>query len=175
MPTQFYIILALATGLLTSCGSNAPGKPKPIGPVSSALHSGHWKRVRTNPPTYFPAGTPADHPTDYLDGVWVDSGDSQGSRFFIPDHGTALSQEHLVAEAQQAMTPEAKAALKGKGRRIVAGDIAGKTLEGVFSVIGAMGQAMASMPSTGYYRPPKNQPTPPPTTPAPSTPPASGE
>ena len=172
------LLILIVVGTLVSCGSDKPAKPKPVGPVSSALQSGHWKLVRKRPPTYFPAETPSDHPTSYRDGFWVNSGDSRGTRFFIPAHGTKLSQEHLIAEAQAAMSPAARKELKEQGREIRSHNIAAGTLKGVVQVLGAMGQAMAGAGGGGYpsgsYKKPKapTQPTPKPPAP-PATPPTS--
>ena len=150
------LITALTAGLLASCKSSAPGKPekKPIGPVYSALQSGNWQRVQTKPPTYFPKGIPADHPTDYRDGFWVNSGDSQGSRFFIPARGSSISQEQLIAEAMEAMTPEAREELKRQGKGNFMGDITSKTVGGVSKVfggaasaVGKVGRAIPGVPS----------------------------
>lgn len=180
MRTSICIILVLAAGMLAACQSNAPGKPKPqpVGPVTSALQSGHWKRIQTKPPTYFPTETPADQSTDYRDGFWVDAGDSQGTRFFIPAHGTQLSQEHLIAEAHAAMSPAAKKELERQGRRFVAGDITGKTIGGVTRMLGAAASAMGNMGSSSPEPATKSkkQPTPEqqPKEPSPSTP-ASNE
>ncbi|BCX48051.1 hypothetical protein HAHE_19590 [Haloferula helveola] len=91
----------------TSCGT---AEPRFTGP--SALETGHWYRARTNPPTYYPKGLPREAPTGYRQGSWVYAGDSAGTRFFIPDRGSAdLSSRELTSEALAAMAPEKKARL----------------------------------------------------------------
>ena len=93
--------LLLAVGTLASCGTGSPGKP-----VSSpvVLQPAHWWKARNNPPTYFPKGVPADHPTTASDGMWVMTGDPVGTRYFIPVRG--VNTEALTAEALTTRTPE---------------------------------------------------------------------
>lgn len=93
--------LIFAACTLVSCGTGSPTKP-----VSSpvALQSSHWFKAKSDPPTYFPKGVPADHPTTYKDGSWVMTGDAAGTRYFIPLRG--VDSRTLTAEAMSTMTPE---------------------------------------------------------------------
>ena len=114
-------LMALLTAVaLPSCQT--------ITPPTSAQESGHWHMVRNNPPTYFPKGIPADHPTGVNDGYWVSSGDARGTRYFIPSNGTG-SPEALIAEAQATMTPAAKDELNRKRRESDVHDTIGGTIE----------------------------------------------
>lgn len=91
----------LATAMLASCGTGSPTKS-----VSSpvALQSSHWYKAKSSPPTYFPKGVPADHPTTSSDGSWVMTGDAAGTRYFIPVRG--VDSRALTAEALTTRTPE---------------------------------------------------------------------
>ena len=93
--------LIFAACILVSCGTSSPTKP-----VSSPvfLQSSHWFKAKDNPPTYFPKGVPADHPTTCSDGSWVMTGDAAGTRYFIPLRG--VDSRTLTAEAMTTMTPE---------------------------------------------------------------------
>ncbi len=64
----------------------------------------HWHKVDHSPPTYFPKGVPADHPTAFSDGSWVFTGDKAKTRYFIPLHGVA--SKSLKREAMARRTPE---------------------------------------------------------------------
>jgi hypothetical protein len=100
-----FAVLALA-----SCGTSSPGKPGSV-----ALQPAHWYKVKTNPPTYFPKGVSADHPTTASDGMWVMTGDSAGTRYFIPARGCDTTG--LIAEAMAARTPEERQRIEKAGAR----------------------------------------------------------
>ncbi|MEO1836400.1 MAG: hypothetical protein ABGZ49_13000 [Akkermansiaceae bacterium] len=123
--------------VLASCGSSNPDS-------QSALKSGNWKQIKKKPPTYYPKDTPADHPATFRDGYWVKSGDAMGTRFFIPMHNTTLPPKQLIAEAQAAMTPEAKEELQRKRRdsdsHEAAGYVVGRTTGGILALIAALWQ-----------------------------------
>jgi len=91
--------LLFAAGPLTSCGTSRSTKPVSR-PVS--LQSSHWFKAKNDPPTYFPKGVPADHPTTYKDGSWVMTGDAAGTRYFIPVRG--VDTQALTAEAMSTRT-----------------------------------------------------------------------
>lgn len=153
-------VLLLSLGTLVSCQSIRSKKSNTPGPVPSALQSGHWHQVRKNPPTYFPKGIPADHPTEFRDGSWVYSGDQRDSRFFIPAHGTRIPQLTLIAEAQQTMSPEARRELQRQGRRFHPGTIATKTADGIGKVVGGAAQAVAKVGDVIPGLPSRNKKTP---------------
>ncbi len=126
----------LALGL-ASCSTKAP--------ATSALESGHWRKVKDKPPTYFPLGVKKDHPTSASHGYWIDSGKANGTRFFVPVRNTRWPSADLIAEAQAAMTAQAKKELNAKqlhGRGVGA---AGKTVEVVSKTMFGIFKAMASM------------------------------
>jgi hypothetical protein len=93
--------------MITSCGTSSSGRQ-----VSSSVpyQSGHWFKAQSQPPTYFPKGVPADHPTSASDGVWVMTGDSVGTRYFIPVRG--VDTDTLTAEAMSMMTAEKREAVR---------------------------------------------------------------
>ena len=108
------IQLLIVTLCCSACSTNAP-------PVTSALESGHWRKVKNKPPTYFPIGVREDHRTDFHHGYLIESGNANGTRFFVPMRNTKWPREDLIDEAQAAMTPQAKKELKAKqaqGRRM---------------------------------------------------------
>ena len=111
------LLLLIATISLISCSSSLDAhRARMAGP--SALETGHWTKVRTNPPTYFPKGVPADHPTDYHNGYWVRPGGAHGNQFFIPNRGHGkLSEKQLIAEAWAAAAPSERARLEEEARR----------------------------------------------------------
>ena len=90
--------LSFLLGNLASCSSGSKS--------SATFQPNHWYKVRSNPPTYFPKGVPAGHPTGFSDGSWVYSGDKDKTRYFIPAHSVAT--KNLVAEAMSTMTAEGR-------------------------------------------------------------------
>jgi hypothetical protein len=113
MTTNFSLaIVPLILVLLSTCTLVSCQPPPPV----NALKSGHWQQVQQSPSIYFPKEIPAAHPTTFRDGYWVYSGDQRGTRFFIPFHGTDLSAEELVEEAQATMTPAAREELDSRDR-----------------------------------------------------------
>lgn len=92
-------LACLISGMaLTACQttSNSPGPTRV--PMSTA--AANWVKVSSQPPTYYPAGVPADCPTDHFSGEWVYTGDERGSRYFIPLHGLdGIRRQILVADA----------------------------------------------------------------------------
>jgi hypothetical protein len=123
-------------GTLISCQTATPD-------VTNARDSGHWKQIRSTPPTFFPRETPIDHPVGFEDGYWVHSGDEKGTRFFIPIRHTDIPSDQLIAEAQACMTPEAKKSLLRRQRdfdaKNAAGNIAGQAGKGFLWLISGLG------------------------------------
>lgn len=109
------VVCLLLVALTLSCTTSArytrlDGTP--------ALTTGHWTKVRSDPPTYFPKGVPADHPTTHHDGSWVSTGDAQGTRFFIPFRGKLPAEySELVSEALAERDPSKAEALAEEDRR----------------------------------------------------------
>jgi hypothetical protein len=112
------LTLVLAVCSLASCGTNSAGKPI-SNPV--AMKSGHWFKARSQPPTYFPKGFPADHPTTAADGFWVETGDTAGSRYFIPDDrsdGKMLYDEALSMRSEKILRECAEDERKRRNRKV---------------------------------------------------------
>ena len=100
------LIVGLLSGIcLSSCSTTAP--PRQGGAVMPPAPSTNWVKVRSNPPTWYPRGVPADCPTDYYNGEWVFTENSQNSRFFIPLRNLPYNRRaDLLDEALAARTPE---------------------------------------------------------------------
>jgi len=97
--------LLLACAGLSSCVHHAP--PAPAASSVMAAKKPNWVKVRTNPPTFYPHGVPADCPTGPSDGEWVFTEDSQNTCYFIPFKGLRSGErETLLASALAARTPE---------------------------------------------------------------------
>lgn len=107
--------LLLAIGSLASCGTSSIDRTA----SSTTFRPTHWHKVRSQPPTYFPKGVSSGHPTDAADGMWVYSGDTAGTRYFIPVRG--VDTNALVAEAMSTMTPERREQVR-KGDNDLGGD-----------------------------------------------------
>ena len=123
-----FLLMPLACFWVMSCGLGPSGQPD-SGPVT--FNPTHWKKVANHPPTYFPKGTSADHPTGVSDGSWVFSGDQSGARYFIPARG--LDSRRLTAEAMMTMTPKRRVVLAKGGQPDLDVDLAegfGKTMKG---------------------------------------------
>jgi hypothetical protein len=111
--------LLFLMGSLASCSSssNPDSKTSPV-----AFQPNHWHKVRSNPPTYFPKGVPADHPTRFSDGSWVFTGDKADTRYFIPAGGVA--SKNLITEAMATMTPNRRKEVnKGGGVDLQIGEL----------------------------------------------------
>ena len=95
-------VLLMFAVLVSSCAttrSQLQTKPTGSSRMASAVTS-QWVKVRSNPPTWYPRGTPADCPTDHRSGEWVYAKDAAGTSYFIPLHGMARDQrKSLVKEA----------------------------------------------------------------------------
>lgn len=136
------IILSLVVGLMSSCSSGPRKVDRSSHTVSKVSDS--WVQVRSKPPTWFPRGVAADHPTGSRSGSWIDTEDSQGTRFFIPHHGLpgglrkSLKDEALAARhPARAREMGVKAATKDVGAGAVG--IFGLLLMGVAKAIAGMG------------------------------------
>lgn len=101
---QLLFAICLSSCATTPRQTNAPTGPAPDISVST---SGHWVKVRSNPPTWYPRGTRSDCPTDFRSGEWVVTGDHDGTRYFIPLHVTGeIPRKALVKEALAARGPD---------------------------------------------------------------------
>lgn len=126
--------ILIAVACLNSCGTGLSEKPAP---TPTTVNQQHWHKVKTNPPTYFPRGVSADHPTDnQSDGMWVKTGDAAGTRYFIPNRG--VDSRLLVAEALTQVTPEQKAKQDRNDEPGVTGDGIRGAIGGVATGIGTV-------------------------------------
>lgn len=88
-------------GILSSCST---GLNTDSASAAVSFQSSDWNKVGNSPPTYYPKGVPADHPTGFSNGHWVLTEDRFDSRHLIPLHGVATKK--LTSEAMTKMTPE---------------------------------------------------------------------
>ena len=77
-----------------------------------------WVKVSSKPPTWYPRGVAADCSTDFQNGEWVYTENSQDTRYFIPLHG--LNQERRTKLRKEALA----ARTRDKKNRIVRDDSA---------------------------------------------------
>ena len=111
--------VAFAAGLVASCATSSS---RPHGESGQAAEAAsQWVRVKANPPTWYPRGTPADQPTDCRDGEWVYTEDVLGSRYFIPVRG-------ISAERRKLLRREALAARSPRKVRRIAGEDAARVV-----------------------------------------------
>ena len=102
-------VLLLLTVLASSCATTRSSqlRTEPTGSSRMApAVTSQWVKVRSNPPTWYPRGTPADCPTDHRSGEWIHTGDEFGTCYFIPLHGMAKDKHaSLFKEALAARSP----------------------------------------------------------------------
>lgn len=143
--------LALAACLLASCADGPKDQPAP---KVSGLNPDHWQRVKSEPPTYYPKGVPADHPTDQGDGYWVLTGDEAGTRYFVPARDK--NARELLAEAMTAVTPEQRKAMNrsGGGADISGRKVAGGIGYGLFGLMLELDRAVRGSTGNTLMAPP---------------------
>ncbi|MFT6242911.1 MAG: hypothetical protein ACJAQT_005023 [Akkermansiaceae bacterium] len=99
-----FIALGLLAGFTSSCATS--GKSDPSTHELPSM-SRSWVKVDSKPPTWYPRGVPADHPTDFKSGEWIYAEDTKNTCFFIPLHGLPPDKRKaLKAEAMAARHPE---------------------------------------------------------------------
>jgi hypothetical protein len=112
---NFAALPALAATLIgtlcCSCSSTvSQAQPLPASPTPISAPGKLWTKVSDKPPTWYPQGTPADHPTDFTSGEWISTEDAVGSRFFIPLHGLSPERRKtLIADALGRRNPSGMA------------------------------------------------------------------
>ena len=106
-----------------------------------------WVKVRSNPPTWYPRGTPADCPTDHRSGEWIHTGDSQGTSYFIPLHGMARDQrKSLVKDALAARSTRKQALVAAEDCAICIQEAGNIVVGGPLTILALYG-ASASSPN----------------------------
>jgi hypothetical protein len=105
-------------------------------------------KVSAQPPTYYPRGVAADCPTDHWSGDWVDTGDEQGTRYFIPFRSLGGTNRQMLLNDALARRSERKlAAIEAEDDEILARNIRNAALFGppVYGglLLAAMGGATA--------------------------------
>jgi hypothetical protein len=93
LPVIACLLFAMAA---ISCQTTTP----PTAAVQQPVTRKNWVKVSSQPPTYYPRGTPSDCPTDFRSGEWVVTGDNEGTRYFIPLHANGgIPRAMLLEEA----------------------------------------------------------------------------
>ena len=110
--------LLFLLGSLASCSTSAKSS-------QATFEPNHWHKVSDSPPTYFPKGVPANHPTGPNDGKWVLTEDGAKTSYFIPFRG--VSNENLLTQAATQMNTEDEPDYNGEE---IAGGIVGGTIYG---------------------------------------------
>lgn len=95
--------VAIVAIAFSSCSS---ASKSPVVPFQAS----QWNKVKSSPPTFFPKGISAKHPTGFSDGQWIESGDSAKTSFFIPQGHPRT--ENLAAQARSMMTNEGRRKFK---------------------------------------------------------------
>ena len=136
------IICGFVASMMSSCSSEPRKVDQSKHTVSKISNS--WVKVRSRPPTWYPRGVPADHPTDFSNGSWTEAEDSLGTRFFIPTHGLPVAlRKSLKAEALAARHPARarEMATEGVVKDVGAGavGVVGNVILGIARTIGRMG------------------------------------
>ena len=106
---------------------------------------GHWTKVSSSPPTYYPRGVPVGIPTEHWSGEWVYTGDDLGSRYFIPFHGASRSgadRKQLVNEALSARSERKLEAIAAEDREALARDVRNIALFGPPLLVGMVAAGM---------------------------------
>jgi|GEM_PF-1426418 len=148
IPGRLAVLLMLAV-LVTSCATpRSQLRTEPTGSSGMApAVTSQWVKVRSNPPTWYPRGTPADCPTDHRSGEWIRTGDSQGTRFFIPLHVTqTIPRQTLIKDALAARSTRKQAQVAAEDCAICIQE-AGNIVVGVPLTILALYGASASSPN----------------------------
>jgi hypothetical protein len=103
---RFILLASAATGCLVSVSCQTSGVPEPQVPTAR-YQPGHWKRVTTNPPTYYPQGVDSDSPTAWANGEWYRVCDAADSRYFVPFKlPDGRDRQTLVSEVQSLRTAD---------------------------------------------------------------------
>jgi hypothetical protein len=114
--------------------------------VDSSTHvvpkmSKGWVKVSSEPPTWYPRGVPADHPTDYRSGEWIHLKDTANTRFFIPLHGLLTEKRKaLEAEAMAARHPDLIKNENNKDIAQTAKGVGGRFIHVIWIFIRAVGR-----------------------------------
>lgn len=132
----------LTVAMLASCQSAKVQK-------TAAVDKSHWVKASDHPPSYVARGYDAASGTTYSEGEWIETGDEQGSRYFIPYKVTGpVRKPELVKEAMAARTEKKQEEIVAHNRQHLA-----KTV-GLFvlgtPVWSAYGAALAMAGAGGY-------------------------
>jgi hypothetical protein len=123
--TAVWSVVALSVTLVFSACSTTPRET--VNPASNR----NWVKVRSNPPTWYPRGIPANCATSHRDGEWIYAEDLHNTRFFVPLDGLKSERrKSLLAEALAARHP-------AKVRRIHQEQVDHAIAGGVANVIAA--------------------------------------
>lgn len=143
LPVSACLLFAMVA---ISCQTSTP----PATDVTKAPTRSYWVKVSSQPPTYYPRGVAADHPTDHWSGEWVDTGDDRGTRYFIPfrDLG-GIDRQMLVTEALSRRSERKLAIIEAEDDEILARNIRNMALFGPPVYGGLLLAAMVGVPPSG--------------------------
>ena len=129
-----WLLLPLASPLASSCSTSQPPQ------AGSESHTAQWVKVKESPPTWYPRGVSADHPTDHNNGEWIYTEDEVGTRYFIPIHGLPPDRRQaLLADAWASRSPEKSQRIHDEESRRKFGSAASYILGGPILSLGGMG------------------------------------
>lgn len=96
--------------MLASCQSAKIQKP-------GSIDKSHWVKASDHPSSYVVRGYDPTSGTSYSDGEWIETGDTQGSRYFIPYKVTgSVPKPELVKEALAARTEKKRQEIASHNR-----------------------------------------------------------
>lgn len=124
-PEKAVVRLILASVFALFFSSCSVGSREIVNPAPNP----NWVKVRSEPPTWYPRGIPANCETSHRDGQWIYTEDIHNTRFFVPLHGLKSERrKSLLAEALAARDP-------AKIRRINQEQVDDAIAAGVLNVI----------------------------------------
>jgi hypothetical protein len=119
LPSFHRIVAGLASVVFAFMAISCQTATPPAADVTKGPTQSHWVKVSSQPPTYYPRGVAADHPTDHWSGEWVDTGDDHGTRYFIPFRELGgIDRQRLVNEALSARSERKLAAIADEDEEI---------------------------------------------------------
>jgi hypothetical protein len=125
LPVSACLLFAIAA---TSCQTHSE---PPTVAVRQTVMRKNWVKVSSQPPTFYPKGVAANSPTDHWSGEWVDTGDENGTRYFIPLRGiSGTNRQMLVKEALSQRSERKLAVIAAEDDEILARNIRNMALFG---------------------------------------------
>jgi hypothetical protein len=130
---------------LTSVSCQTTSSPPKTTRIPMSMTATKWVKVSAQPPTYYPCGVAADCPTDHWSGEWVETGDDQGTRYFIPLHGLGKKRDVLVREALSARSARKLAQVEAEDQEILSRNVRNAALLAPPAFVGIIVFSWATM------------------------------